>query len=291
MAQLINPPAKFLTVRAHVITPADAPQVLAMCPGFDEQRWRAEELARHICLWLPEWALRYSDRPTTATMMKMARRAALKVYTSDGYKSRGEFGELMLHAVIRHEFGTDIAISKIYFKDTANDTVKGFDCVHISRAEDGQLDLWLGEAKFYSRRHEAIDAVADELREHLSRDYLRDEFAFVIEKIDDAHPYADELRELLDEEQPLDQIVSRIHVPVFLAYDRKFIGEHEEVSTEFAQAMEREAVEARAKLLEKIENKPLPRSVVIDLIVLPVKDKKELTRLLHEELRQWQGRA
>lgn len=291
MAQLIDPPAKFLAVRAHVITPADAPQVLAMCPDFDERRWRAEELARHICLWLPEWALRYSDRPTTATMMKMARRAALKVYTSDAYESRGEFGELMLHAVIRHEFGTDTAVSKIYFKDTANDTVKGFDCVHISRAEDRRLDLWLGEAKFYTRRHEAIDAVADELQKHLAREYLRDEFAFVVDKIDDAHPYADELRELLDEERPLDQIVSRVHVPVFLAYDGKFIDGHEEVSAEFVQAMEEEAIEVREKLLEKIDNETLPRSVVIDLIILPVKDKKELTRLLHEELRQWQGRA
>lgn len=291
MVQLIDPPAKFLAVRAHVITPADAPQVLAMCPGFDERRWRAKELARHICLWLPEWALRYSDRPTTATMMKMARRAALKVYTSDAYESRGEFGELMLHAVIRHEFKTDTAVSKIYFKDTANDTVKGFDCVHISQAEDGQLDLWLGEAKFYSRRHEAIDAVASELQKHLARQYLRDEFAFVIDKIDDTHPFAAELRELLDEERPLDQIVSRVHVPVFLAYDGKFIDGHEEVSAEFEEAMAREAMEVREKLLEKIDSEPLPRSVVIDLIILPVKDKKELTRLLHEELRQWQGRA
>jgi Cap4 SAVED domain len=105
-------------------------------------------------------------------MMDMARRAALKVYATDAYTGRGEFGELMLHAVIRHEFQTDIAVSKIFFKDRANDTVKGFDCVHISRAEDGLLDLWLGEPKFYTRRSEAIASAAEELREHLERDYL-----------------------------------------------------------------------------------------------------------------------
>ncbi len=291
MSQLVTPPNKFLELRAHVITPEDLPQALAMCAGYDQERWRADELASHLCRWLPEWALRYGEQPTTATMMEMARRAALKVYTTDAYKSRGEFGELMLHAVIRHEFQTDIAVSKIFFKDRANDTVKGFDCVHISRASDGLLDLWLGEAKFYTRRSEAITSAAEELREHLERNYLREEFAFVLDKLDPSFPYSDELRQLLDGERALDQIVSRIHVPVFLAYDSKLIGEHREVSSEFEAAMKAEAESVREALLEKIDRRPLPQTAVIDLIILPVEDKQRLAELLHQELRQWQGQT
>ncbi len=262
-----------------------------MCAGYDQERWRAEELATHLCRWLPEWALRYGERPETATMMEMARRAALKVYASDAYKGRGEFGELMLHAVIRHEFETDIAVSKIFFKDRANDTVKGFDCVHISQASDGQLDLWLGEAKFYTRRSDAIAATAVELREHLARDYLREEFAFVLDKLDPEFPYATELRELLDGERALDQIVSRIRIPVFLAYDAKLITEHRRLSPDFEAAMQAEAESAREALIGKIDKDPLPQSVLIDLIILPVEDKQRLAELLHAELRQWQGQA
>jgi hypothetical protein len=262
-----------------------------MCANYDHDRWRAQELAEHLCRWLPEWALRYGEQPTTATMMEMARRAALKVYTTDAYASRGEFGEVMLHAVIRHEFKTDIAVSKIFFKDSANDTVKGFDCVHISRAEDGLLDLWLGEAKFYTRRSDAIASAAEELRQHLKRDYLREEFAFVVDKLERDFPYSTEIRQLLDGEKPLDQIVSRVHVPVLLAYDGRLIGEHRKVSPAFEEAMRSEAESARTALLEKVGTEPLPQTVVIDLIVLPVEDKQQLAELLDKELRAWQGRT
>jgi hypothetical protein len=291
MTHVVQPPKKFLELRAHVVGPADLPQALSMCANYDGGRWRAEELAAHLCRWLPEWALRYGEQPTSGTMMEMARRAALKVYTTNAYAARGEFGELMLHAVIRHEFGTDVAISKIYFKDGANDTVKGFDCVHVSRAEDGKLDLWLGESKFYTRRSDAIASAAEELRDHLQRDYLRDEFLFVVDKLDPDFPYSEEIRDLLDGEQPLDRIVSRIHVPVLLAYDGKLISDHREVSSEFEEAMQQEAETARASLLEKLGPEPLPHSVVIDLVVLPVENKRQLVELLDKELRQWQGRA
>lgn len=250
-------------------------------------------MAAHLCRWIPEWALRYGewDQLSSATMVEMVRRAALKVYATESYESRGEFGELMLHAVIRWEFDTEPAISKIYFKDHANDTVKGFDCVHISKAEDGKLDLWLGEAKFYARRSEAISAIATELQEHLGRDYLREEFALVLDKLDPSFPWAGEVRSLLDEQNPLDEIVSRLRVPVLLAYDSNIVREHSEVCEEYESALKAEAEAVRKALLQKIELKPLPRDVVIELILLPVDDKKQLTKLLDQELRNWQGRA
>jgi len=264
-----------------------------MCAGYDEKRWRARTLATHLCKWIPEWALRYGELVdvNSATMVEMVRRAALKVYTSKRYERRGEFGEIMLHAVIRHEFDTHAAISKVYFKDAANDVVKGFDCVHVSETPDGKLDLWLGEAKFYVRLGEAIAAAAADLSEHLQRDYLRDEFAIVCDKLDSAFPFSEQLRGLLDEERALDEIVSRIHLPVLLAYDSPTIRDHDEVSSEYEAALLAEALAAREKLLERIEEDPLPRSAVVELILLPVEDKKELIGLLDKELRNWQGRA
>lgn len=224
-------------------------------------------------------------------MIEMARKAALKVYATDSYESRGELGELLLHAVIRHEFETDPAISKIFFKDSANDTVKGFDCVHVSQAGDGEIDLWLGEAKLYTRRSEAIASAAVELAEHLERDYLRDEFAIVVDKLDDSFPLSQDLRELLDEERALDQVVARLHVPVFLAYDGKLIRDHRRVDDEFVAAMEAEAASVRSALLKKIGENPLPQEIVLDLVILPVEDKKQFAELFHQELRQWQGKA
>lgn len=288
MTKLLPKPTKFLEVRARVLEPADAPEVLGMCAGYDEKAWRAEDLARHLCKWIPEWALRYGearDALSSATAVEMLRRAALKVYTSAKYESRGEFGELMLHAVIRHEFDTEPAISKIYFKDSSNDVVKGFDCVHVSREEDGGLDLWLGEAKFYARRSSAISSAADDLREHLDRDYLRQEFTLVCDKVDADHPFHDEIKALLHEERPLGEIIQHLRLPVLLAYDSKMIRDHEEVCAELEEAFAKEGEVVRAKLLENLAGDPPPRIGTIELIVLPVDSKKDLLRMLDEGLK------
>lgn len=265
-----------------------------MCAGYDEKRWRAQALAEHLCKWIPEWALRYgelNERLDSSTMMEMSRRAALKVYTSEKFEGRGEFGEVMLHAAIRHEFNTHPAISKIYFKDRANDYVKGFDCVHVSAAENGELILWLGEAKFYVRRGQAIAAVAEDLRSHLERDFLREEFALVLDKVDDSFPFSTQLYELLSANRPLDEIFSSVRIPVLLAYDSKTIRDHREVCAEYEAALKADAIDVSKELNAKLEDKELPRKVSIELILLPVEDKKQLTQLLNKELRNWQGRA
>ena len=49
----------------------------------------------------------------------------------DVIKKRGEFGELILHVILRDYFNTTPLVSKIFFKDTDGFTVHGFDSVHI----------------------------------------------------------------------------------------------------------------------------------------------------------------
>ena len=77
------------------------------------------------------------------------RQVVMSIYQSENFKSRGEFGELLLHAIIRETYNTIPAISKIYYKDGPNETVKGFDAVHVVVTDD-TLELWLGEVKFYN---------------------------------------------------------------------------------------------------------------------------------------------
>ena len=80
-----------------------------------------------------------------------------------GTRSAGQGGvpgEILLHIVCRQVFGSDTVVNKVFFKTGVNDEVKGFDAVHIVDTPDG-LELWLGEAKFYTSRNDAIrDALA-----------------------------------------------------------------------------------------------------------------------------------
>src|SRR4051794_5347603 len=90
------------------------PGLTGVCAGFEEEAWRSEHLADHLLEWLPEFAL--NDREYTslrgANAVRRLKEAARTVYTSDKYERRGELGEILLHAIIRQEFGSVPIISK-----------------------------------------------------------------------------------------------------------------------------------------------------------------------------------
>ena len=148
--------------------------------------------------------MKYSDLETvnSVTAAKMLNKAARIVYTTEKYGKRGEFGELLLHALVRQTFDSEPAISKIYYKTAANDTVKGFDAVHVVE-QDGELELWLGEVKFHKNAKQAIRSVVDELRKHTQQDYLRAEFLLISGKIDPKWPHAGKIKNLLSDRRSL----------------------------------------------------------------------------------------
>lgn len=150
------------------------PSLCGLCVGYERNEWRAAQLAQHIFEWLPEFALTPSEWQSMqhANSVKLIRRAAQQVYTSKKFENRGEFGELLLHAIVRQVHGSLPAISKIYYKTANNDTVKGFDAVHVVGPPD-DMELWLGEAKFYNEIGRAIRDVVAELEDHLCTNYQR----------------------------------------------------------------------------------------------------------------------
>ena len=83
---------------------------------------------------------------------------------------RGEFGELLLHLILRDFKGTIPLISKVYFKDSSGVPAHGFDAVHISPDEK---NLWLGESKFYNDGKTGVRNLLKDLSEHFfSRFFL-----------------------------------------------------------------------------------------------------------------------
>lgn len=264
-------PKAFLTKRVHL--PNAVPELVAMCAGYELAEWRTSQLIRSCMNWLPEFALRYEEYAelTHANAFEKIGAAAAFVYDSDSFLSRGELGELLLHIVIREQFGTIPAISKIYFKDSPSVTVKGFDCVHV-RFQDEECELWIGEAKLYKSIKAAVSSVIKELGEHCSHRYLRREFAAITRKIDPAWPHASTLRELLDRDQPLDKVFEQICVPVMLTYDSDAISGHQAITTQFEAAF-RSEVEAHHG---HFSGQSLPTNVSIRLILIPLKSRTEL---------------
>lgn len=256
-----------------------------LCAGYDDGQWRCDEFAQHLIeTWLPEFALRYSELTELSpqTMGRLMRTAARSVYTSPKFAKRGEFGELILHAALMQEMETLPAVSKIYFKDGPNETVKGFDAVHVVPTTDG-LELWLGEAKFYNNITGAIRDSITSLKRFGETDYLRDEFAAIVHKIDDQWPHAAQLRLLLDKNTPLDKIFAAACVPVLLTYDSTVVAEHSIHDTAYISAVTKEWEAHHAVF----SGRSLPRRVKVHLLLMPLNTKRRLITALDKELQRW----
>ena len=214
----------------------------------------------------------------------MTRTAFHNIYKTDKYQSRGELGELLLHCVLKDVNNTIPAISKIYYKDSANDTVKGFDSVHVIN-KGKELELWVGEVKFYSNINSAINDVTKELEEHTKTDFLRGEFLAITNKIDKEWPHKDKLIKLLDPNTSLDEIFDRACVPVLLTYDSKVISKYESHCKEYLRDIEDEFRCLYNTFAIKISDK-IP--LTVHLYLIPLKTKKDLVEHFNEKVKSWQ---
>jgi len=276
-------PHPFLEVIIHNDSPL--PGLTGLCAGFENGKWRDEDFAKHLFRWLPEFALKYSESESLnkTNAVEKLEAAALNIFKSKKFESRGEFGELLLHAIIRQVFKTVPAISKIFYKDGPNDTVKGFDAVHVV-CTDSDLELWLGEVKFYKSITKAITDVLDELDKHTKTDYLRTEFSAITNKIDDSWPHADKLKRLLHSNTSLDTIFTTISIPVLLTYDSLTCKKHTCSDQAYKDALKAEFVKHHNSFQTKLGASKLK----VHLFLLPLNTKKDLIDALEKKLRIWQ---
>lgn len=262
------------------------PNLHGICAGFENRLWRKEQLVNYLFEYLPEFALTHTEFSNFNGENAVAkiRQVVASIYQSKKFKSRGEFGELLLHAIIRETYNTIPAISKIYYKDGPNETVKGFDAVHVVAAEDS-LELWLGEVKFYKSISSAISDVVKELNEHIKVRYVKNEFMAIANKIDNSWAHAEKLRALLNPHTSLDDVFSNTCIPVLLTYDSKILTKHTKKCDEYIAEISEEFIKLYESFNEKLGTFPL----TIHLFLLPLNTKEELMKSLENKLKTWQS--
>ena len=222
---------------------------------------------------------------------------------ADKYFKRGEFGELILHLLLRDFHNSLPLLSKIYFKDSRGHAVHGFDAVHIApdTTDNSKYSLWLGESKLYTDGKSGVKELTKDINEHFKKDYLRDEFT-LISKTTDVGFYTpeqfkdlnkkeeyeqflklkDEWLEKIDESEKLQDILSSVTVPMLCTYTSDTFNKYtDETSPEFLDALKKE-VEEIEKYFYKHLSIPNPiTNLNIILLLFPVPSKKELVQQLH----------
>ena len=262
------------------------PDLHGVCAGFESRQWRKDQLVDYLFEYLPEFALTYSEfeNLTGENVVAKMRQVVMSIYQSEKFKNRGEFGELLLHAIIRETYNTLPAISKIYYKDGPNETVKGFDAVHVI-VTDKALELWLGEVKFYNNISNAISDVIEELNQHIKTRYVRNEFIAITNKIDTKWPHANILKTLLHPNTSLDDVFSNTCIPVLLTYDSTILAKYNNKCDEYVQEISEEFQRFHKIFCDKLGEFPL----TIHLFLFPLNTKAELINSLESKLKIWQS--
>lgn len=201
----------------------------------------------------------------------------------DKYLRRGEFGELILHLLLRDFHETIPLISKIYFKDAYGATVHGFDAVHISPETK---TLWLGESKLYLDPKIGLKALIEDIKQHIKRDYLNDEFTLISKKLIhfDNIPEKDYWLGLLSNETKLSNQIASINIPLLCTYTCDLFSKYEDENlAEFREEFNKEISDLK-KYFDNNNNHPLKGQLNIILLLFPVKCKKELVKRLHSKI-------
>ena len=196
--------------------------------------------------------------------------------------NRGEFGELLLHMLLRDFKGTIPLVSKVYFKDAAGVPAHGFDAVHITPEDK---ILWLGESKLYTRAKSGIDNLIHDLNEHFNRDYLRGQFIIIKKNLsNNTIPGRKEWIDALMKCNRLEDTLKTINIPLLCVYPH-------DIYEKFTDMNSREALNYHELNIRELKdyfdfqnNHPLRAHLNIILMLFPIHDKTELVRNLHTRL-------
>lgn len=236
------------------------------------------------------------------------------------YLKRGEFGELILHLILRDYFNTVPLLSKIFFKDSDGLTVHGFDSIHIGSdlIDSEKSSIFLGESKLYYRKtgkagELGINDLVDDIKEHFNRDFLQRE-CILISKKKNAFPLLDSYEDMNTKEEfanylkekdywidilekvgsgthKIQDFINSVTIPLICTYEseifKKFI---DDTHPDFERTYEEEMDNLTKILDNKLRNIPVEKGEIIKsnlnivLILFPIPSKKDLVKLLHQKL-------
>jgi len=254
--------------------------------GFDQKEFRLQPLVDVIRKVIPEFAFGFHEGTCVAQadIVDRLKEAASTVYDTDKFKKRGEFGELILHLLLRDFHNTIPLVSTIYFKDSPNVPGHGFDGVQVTVNGD-EKKLWLGESKLYKTGKAGIRDLIGDIKKHVQGDYMRKQFNLISRKIPSDAVEIDHWRQLLDKHQKLDTVFKSIVIPMVCTYSSGIFSKHSDNTKEYFKDFDAECHELNALF----QQGKTVANIEIILLLMPVPDKDILNSELHKRLKAMQS--
>lgn len=252
------------------------------CAGFELGKWRCSQLAFHLAEWLPDYALIEEElRVDHGNMMLKLNQAAIRVYTSEKYKKRGEAGEIALHAVCRDFFQTIPISPRVFYKSASNDLVKAFDMVHARLPEGEPVELWLGESKLWEQGDSAIADAIKSVRAHIDAGFLANEKLILGPQIPKDTPRYEEIVKLFHKSTSLDAFLKSSVFVIGILCDSASTAAALQHDAQYLAGVEAEM----EKLAKSLNDTGLPGQLRMLLAYIPLATKESLVAAFDQRLK------
>lgn len=250
--------------------------------NYERGKYREKDLINIIRGALPKFALtpdEFSRLYDDEELDEIYRAAFSRISTAKKNK-KGDYGELLLFLILKSFYKAERLVTKVKLRSSIKDQIKGFDCAHFAIDELGNITLWLGEVKFYKSFSNAISDIVEEIHNHTSDEYLKNEFSILCPNIDynSKIEIPDKVIEYLDGTISLDDV--KIVIPALVTYETPLLGRHHRIDDEFKSAFKKQ-FEEKFKTINK-RTISVPSNIEVFFIILPLNDvthiKTELER-------------
>lgn len=250
-------------------------QAECYCAGFELSEWWCDGFADNLMDWIVDYALKSDELKSlnhTNPYIRL-RQAASRVYTSPKYERRGEIGEITAHAICRKYFDTIPIAPRVNYLSASNDPVKAFDLVHVRYTKTLDVELWLGEAKFFKNRNHAISDAITSIKSHITKGFLTNEKLLLGPQVSNDIPHSEKIREILSSTVSLDYLIGHAVFPILIAANSDATIRYTGICDSYSHDIHLEM----NKLLEILKKSGLSERIKIFLIYVPLGDKDKLS--------------
>lgn len=187
---------------------------------------------------------------------------------------QGFFGEALLYSILLAYFGANTLICRgRLFNPLSRGESPGYDAFHIIESND-KIDLWFGEAKFYTNHQDAIKSVVKSMEHSLSVEYLHTNLMTVLNH--DKYIHSDRMAKILNDWEKcgfvitLEELIHKEHInliyPALMIYDDKKL-DYDEIIKKSVQ-----------KINEEVDSRGIgvPDFCSVFFILLPISNARKI---------------
>lgn len=240
---------------------------------YESGRCRQDDLSKLIRDTVIFFALTPQELATlnAETSGKLHKRAWGRISDRHAYM-KGDYGELLLFLILEVYYPAKKFVTKARLRSSKGDEIKGYDCAHFSIDDNGEICLWLGEAKFHQSFSTAISKATDSINKHLTIKSIKDELSILEGNIDIQGEDALKLEEFLNSGLSIDNL--KFKIPVLLTYDSNSVKSNTTLCKKFTDDLTQELNTHYTNIEGRSYSNP--SNMELHFILLPLEEVKQI---------------